>query len=53
MGIFAVVFICFWILLMLWASVRWYPATVDRVGHFVFQMMIVAGFVLTYFGYRS
>ena len=53
MGIVAVGFVCFWILLMLWASVRWYPTTVDRVGHFLFQMILVAAFLLTYFGNRA
>jgi len=53
MSIFAVVFICFWILLMVLASVRWYPATVDRVGHFLFQMFLLAVFLLTYYAGRA
>lgn len=48
MGTFALCFVIYWILLMLWVSVRWYRATVDRVCHFLYQMFILAVFLLAY-----
>ncbi len=48
MGTFAIASVCYWVLLMLWVSVRWYPATVDRVCHFLYQMFLLAVFLLAY-----
>lgn len=53
MSFFAVVYVGMWILLMLWASIRWYPSTVDRVGHFLYQMFLVAVFLLAYFSHLA
>jgi hypothetical protein len=48
MSTFAVSYVCFWVFLMLWASVRWYPSTVDRVGHFLYQMFLLGVFLMVY-----
>ena len=53
MGAFAVVYVGGWIFLMGWASVRWYPTRPDRIGYFLYQMFLLAVFLLFYFAQRS
>jgi hypothetical protein len=53
MGTCAIVYIGIWVLLMGWASARWYPTRPDRIGHFLYQMFLLAVFLLIYFGHGS
>jgi hypothetical protein len=53
MGTLAVGIACYWILLMLWVSVHWYPSTVDRICHFLYQMFLLAVFLLTYLAHGA
>ena len=50
MGVYAMAYVGSWIFLMGWASFRWYPTRPDRIGHFLYQMFLLAVFLLVYFG---